>query len=414
MFDKSAADRNSTAATGWRRPEVLLVIMAVAMSVAFSTWMDMINNFAVERAKFTGVEIGFLQSFREIPGFLSFAVVFLLFLMREQTIALAALVLLGLGTAATGFFPNFVGLCVTTMVMSVGFHYYEAVAQSLALQWLDKDKAAHTLGKIIAAGSLASLGAFAFIYLAIEMGGLDMVWVYVIGGGATVIGALAAWTLFPHFPEAVEQKRKLFLRKRYWLYYALTFMRGARRQIFVVFAGFLMVEKFGFSVSEITLMYLVNHVINMVAAPALGRLIGKWGERKALSLEYLGLVGVFVAYAFVETPWIAVGLYIADHFFFAMAIAIKTYFQKIADPADMASQAGVAFSINHIAAVVIPAAFGFLWLVSPSAVFLVGAAMAAASLALSLLIPENPSPQRVALVGRWKALAPLAAREPAE
>jgi len=406
-----------TAPQGWRRPEILLIIMAVAMSVAFSTWMNLINNFAVERAEFTGVEIGFLQSLREIPGFLSFAVVFVLFLIREQTIALVSLALLGLGTAVTGFFPNFVGLCITTMIMSIGFHYYEAVSQSLALQWLDKDKAAHTLGKILAAGSFASLAAFAMIYLGIEFAGLDMVWIYVIGGGATLIGALAAWLLFPQFPQAVEQKRKLFLRKRYWLYYALTFMRGARRQIFVVFAGFLMVEKFGFSVAEITLMYLANHVINMVAAPMLGKLIGIWGERKALSLEYIGLTGVFVAYAFVESPWVAVGLYIADHFFFALTIAIKTYFQKIADPADMAAQAGVAFSINHIAAVVIPALFGFLWIISPAAVFLVGAAMAAVSLVLSLLIPNDPTPQCVALLGRWKALGPLAdnvAQEPAE
>jgi predicted MFS family arabinose efflux permease len=169
-------------------------------------------------------------------------------------------------------------------------------------------------------------------------------------------------------------------------------MAGARRQIFIVFAGFLMVEKFGFDAAAIAAMFLVNGVLNMVLAPKIGRLIGKWGERKALTFEYIGLIGVFAAYAFVETAWIAVVLYILDHLFFTMAIAIKTYLQKIADPADLAPTAGVAFSINHIAAVGLPALLGLVWVISPAAVFLTGAVLAFGSLLLARLIPESPEP----------------------
>ena len=95
------------------------------------------------------------------------------------------------------------------------------------------------------------------------------------------------------------------------------------------------------------------------------------------------------------------GLYIVDHFFFALAIAIKTYFQKIADPADIASSAGVSFTINHIAAVVLPAALGVLWLSSPAAVFLVGAGLAGLSLLLSLNIPTHPAQGNEVMLGRW-------------
>ena len=160
----------------------------------------------------------------------------------------------------------------------------------------------------------------------------------------------------------------------------------------MVFAGFLLVEKFGYGVDDIALLFLLNGAINIFLAPRIGRLIGRWGERKALIFEYLGLIGVFVAYAFVSSgPWAAV-LYVVDHMFFALAIAIKTYFQKIADPADIASTAAVGFTINHIAAVIIPAAFGLVWLVSPAAVFLSGAAMAAASALLASMVPARPAP----------------------
>ncbi|HEY5734133.1 MAG TPA: MFS transporter [Gammaproteobacteria bacterium] len=376
----------------WRQPEMLLLLMAAAMPISFGIWRALLNNFTVEYAGFTGIEIGILQSLREIPGFLAFGVVFLLLIMREQTLALLSLVLLGLGTALTGFFPFEIGLYATTVLMSIGFHYYETINQSLSLQWFEKEHAAHKMGQLLAVGAFTGLVAYALVWLTLDVFSLPMQAVYLLGGGLTIAIAVFCWLWFPHFPEKVEQHKKLILRKRYWLYYALTFMGGARRQIFVVFAGFLMVEKFGFSAAEISLLFLVNGALNMYFAPKIGKLIGLWGERKALTIEYIGLIGVFTAYAFVSSAWIAAVLFVVDHLLFSMAIAQKTYFQKIADPRDMAPTAGVAFSINHVAAVILPVFYGMLWIISPAAVFLTGAALALVSLILSRLVPLKPEP----------------------
>lgn len=377
-----------------RRPEILLLLMAVAVPLSFAAWRTLLNNFAIERAAFTGQEMGILQSLREIPGFLAFGVVFLLLIMREQRLAVVSLGLLGIGTALTGFFPSVIGLYVTTVIMSIGFHYYETLQTSLALQWIDKSHAAETFGRLIAAGSFASIVTFVLIWLADDLLALDYQWIYLVMGGLTLIVTLIAWLAFPLFPQQTEQHKHMVLRSRYWLYYALTFLSGARRQIFVVFAGFLMVEKFGYSVSQIALLFLINATLNIFMAPRIGRLIGRIGERRALLLEYSGLILVFVGYALVENATMAAGLYVVDHLFFAMAIALKTYFQKIAAPEDIASTAGVSFSINHIAAVAIPAVFGIIWLSSPALVFLLGAVMAGISLIFSLLIPEDPAQGR--------------------
>jgi predicted MFS family arabinose efflux permease len=397
-------------ASGWRTPANLLILMVAGNAIAFSTWSALLNNFAIEAASFTGKEIGILQSVREIPGFLAFTAIFLYFVWREQTFAVLSLALCGLGTAITGFFPTAMGFYITTFIMSVGFHYFETVNQSLALQWLPKAEAPRQLGRIIAAGSFATIAAYALIFLTWKLLELDFSSVYLAGGGVTVLIALLAWFGFPKFREDVPQRKHLLMRKRYWLYYALTFMSGARRQIFIVFAGFMMVEKFGFSVAAITGLFLANAVFNMWIAPKIGNLIIRLGERRILILEYIGLIGVFMAYAFVQNPWIAAGLYLIDHAFFAMAIAMKTYFQKIADPADIAPTAGVAFTINHIAAVVIPVLFGLMWLQHPSWVFMAGAAMACVSLLLSLLIPRDPREGNETLLNR--PIAPAAA--PAE
>ncbi|WP_072908670.1 MFS transporter [Malonomonas rubra] len=364
--------------------------MAFAVPISFSAWQALLNNFAIEQVAFTGKEMGILQSLREVPGFLAFAVVFVLLLFREQTLALTSLFLLGLGTALTGFFPSTIGLYLTTILMSLGFHYYETMQTSLTQQWIAKEHTAETFGKLIAIGSSAAIITFGLIWLGSSFLHLDFKWLYLLFGGLTMLIALIARFSFPAFEQQTIQHKHMVLRKRYWLYYALTFMSGARRQIFMVFAGFLMVEKFGYSVSDISLLFLLNASLNVFFAPRIGRLISRIGERNALVIEYIGLILVFCGYALVESGKLAAGLYVLDHLFFALAISQKTYFQKIAAPEDIASTAGVSFTINHIAAVVIPALFGLIWLQSHALVFLLGAAMALISLLLATLIPRTP------------------------
>ena len=373
-------------------PISLLILMTVAMPIAFNAWSAMLNNFVVERAAFTGVEIGILQSLREVPGFLAFTTVFILLVIKEQMFAVFALALLGLGVCMTGFFPTVFGLYFTTVLMSIGFHYFEAVKQSLSLQWLSKEEAPQVLGRLIAIGSLTSLIIYGFLWFLLEIFNASYLVNFFIAGGLCMILALVMYLVFPVFPEKTVQNKNLVLRKRYWLYYLLTFLSGARRQIFVVFAAFLMVEKFGYSASQVTLLFLINYAFNWFFAERIGQLIGEFGERKALTLEYIGLIIVFISYGLVNNATLAAGLYILDHMFFAMAIAISTYFQKIADPKDMASSAGVSFTINHIAAVIIPAALGLVWIWSHSLVFYIGACFALLSLIAAQYIPKAPSP----------------------
>ena len=221
----------------WRRPVALLFVMAAAMPVAFATWSALLNNFVVEMAGFDGSDIGWLHTVREIPGFFAIAVIALLMLFREQVLALVALTLLGVATALTAQFPSMGGILTITMLSSIGFHYYETVNQSLQLQWIDKARAPQLLGWIVAAASAATLVAYGLIVLTWEALGLSYSLVYWVSGGFTAAVAVACFFAYPQFESPNPQRKQFVLRRRYWLYYALQFMAGARRQIFVVFAG---------------------------------------------------------------------------------------------------------------------------------------------------------------------------------
>jgi len=370
--------------------EALLYVMALSMTFSFSAWMGLLNNFVIEAASFDGSQIGILQSLREIPGFLAFTVVLVLIFVAQQRLAYLSIMALGLGVLLVGYFPSVIGLYITTVIMSMGFHYLETLNQSLSLQWLSKDKAPIILGKITAAKSATSLVVFILIFLMMKYYSVEYKHVYLFFGGITFFVGVIAWMMFDHFKDDVVQEKKIRLKKEYWLFYTLTFFAGARRQIFIVFAGFLLVEKFGVDVHNMVALLFVNSILNMYFAPKIGKFITKFGERITLKLEYIGLMLVFVSYAFVENLYFAYVLFVLDHLLFSMAIALKTYFQKIADPKDIASASAVSFTINHIAAVFLPVVLGLVWLYSTSLVFIIGAGVALLSFALSFLIPKNP------------------------
>jgi len=389
----------------WRRPVTLLFVMALTMPIAFNAWSALLNNFVIEVANFDGADIGLLHTVREIPGFLAVGVIAVILIVREQVLAMISLMLLGVATAITAWFPSLGGLLFVTFFSSVGFHYYETVNQSLQLQWLRKDRAPQVLGWLVAMGSASTLVVYGLIVLTWDRFDLSYNTVFMAAGGFTAVLALFCLIAYPQFDAPTPQTKKVVLRRRYWLYYALQFMAGARRQIFVVFAGFMMVEKFGFEVHELTSLYLINLVINIAAAPLLGKAVSMFGERRTLIFEYAGLAIVFAAYGGIY--WFGWGvllaaiLYVIDHVLFALALALKPYFQKIADPADIAPTAAVAFTINHIAAVFLPALLGLLWVVSPGAVFALAAAMAMISLGLSLLIPRHPEPGNETILSKY-------------
>ena len=378
----------------WRRPEALLILMAVALPLAFSVWSSLLNNFVVEVIRFDGLDIGVLHTIREIPGFLAVGVISILLFVREQTLALSMLALLGIATAVTAWFPFLSGILTITLLSSIGFHFFETVNQSLQLQWFSKEEAPNKLGKLMAYGSAATLIAYIFIILGWEKLNLSFNSAYMLAGLSCFAIAVFGYIIFPNFKAPVPQTKNMVIRKRYWLYYLLQFLSGARRQIFVVFAGFMMVERFGMDVQQLTTLYLINLILNIGLAPLLGRAVARYGERNALVLEYFGLALVFFAYGGIYLfGWgilIAASLYILDHLFFALALAIKTYFQKIADPQDIAATAAVAFTINHIAAIFLPVSLGFLWLISPFLVFCTAGTLAIFSFVLALLIPREP------------------------
>jgi len=354
------------------------MVLTIGSTIGLQSWLILFNNFAVEDVGLTGKAVGMIQSVREIPGFLTLLVVFVIMLLKEHRLSALSIVILGMGLACTGLFATYPGLMVTTLVMSFGFHYYETANQSLTLQYFDEDTSPWVFGKLRSVAAASSIGAGVAIYLLTNL--LSYAQIYLVIGGLIVISGIWGLGQNPTNQDLIPQHKKMIFRKKYWLYYFLNFMAGARRQIFMAFAVFLLVKKFHFSIQEVTILFVVNNLINYFLSPLIGRAIIRFGERKVLSLEYSSMIVIFLVYATTESKIVVALAYILDHVFFNFAIAIRTFFQKIGDPKDIAPSMAVGFTINHIAAVFLPAIGGFLWMVDYRIPFIGGACLSLVSL----------------------------------
>ena len=367
-----------------------LLVLTVASAIGLQGWRTLFNNFAVEIAGLNGSQVGIIQSVREIPGFLALLVVYVLLVMREHRLSALSILCLGIGVGATGLMPTMGGIVLTTLVMSFGFHYYETTNQSLTLQYFDQATAPIVFGRQRSYAAATNIAVGLAIYGMAFL--LPYMAMYLVMGA--VLCGLGLWGFAqdPVRRDLPVQRKQMILRKQYWLFYLLTFLSGARRQIFIAFAVFLMVARFDFSVQEITLLFVVNNGVNYYLSPLIGKAIVRYGERRVLSLEYSCMILIFLAYAWVQTKWMVAVLYILDHIFFNFAIAIRTYFQKVSDPRDIAPSMAVGFTINHIAAVVLPAVGGLLWMVDYRIPFVGGALLATLSLLAvqCIRVPEAP------------------------
>ena len=371
-----------------------LMVQTIASVVGLQAWMILFNNFAVESAHLNGAQVGIIQSVREIPGFLALLAVFVLLVVREHRLSAFSIVCLGAGVGLAGFFPSFIGLTATTLLMSFGFHYYETTNQSLTLQYFDAATSPLVFGRLrsLAAGASIAVGGL-IVLLDRFLGYRGM---FFAAGAMVVVAGLWGLLQEPTHRNVVPQHKKMILRRRYSLYYFLTFMAGARRQIFVAFSIFLLVKIFHFSVLAIAVLFVVNNTVNYFVSPLIGRAIVRFGERRVLSLEYAGLIVIFLVYAFSGSRWVVAVMYVFDQMLFNFAIAIRTYFQKVADPRDIAPSMAVGFTINHVAAVVMPAIGGALWMVDYRIPFIAGAVLSFISLMAVQRIPRFEKPEEAA------------------
>jgi predicted MFS family arabinose efflux permease len=368
-----------------RRIMQTLIVSNLVLMFGFQVWRAVFNNLVVDDLGLGAGAVGAIQSIREVPGLMGFLFVLMVSLLGSELRVMGVNVLiLGAGLILTGLAQDLLTVVLGTLVTSIGFHYFSSGSQAVLLQVTTQAQTPKMLGHLSSVGALASILATVGVFAAaLELGNRQIM---VVGGVLVVITGLMLLPRMnvPRRYDVQEKRARESVRRDYWLYYVLTFLMGTRRHIFTTFAIFMLVDIYGLATSQTALLFLVNSVVSFVALPQLGRLVGRYGERRMLTLNFILLIGVFLGYAIVTEPKVLIVLFIIDNLLIGFSLAINSYFQKIAImPQDITPNMSLGQSINHVAAVIIPMLGGWMWVTfDPAMPFLGGMVIAAISLVL--------------------------------
>jgi predicted MFS family arabinose efflux permease len=368
-----------------RRIMRILFLSNFILMFGFQVWRTVFNNLAVDDLGLQAGAIGAIQSMRELPGLMGFLFVLMVNLLGSELRVMGAnILLLGVGLVFTGLAQGLVAVVAGTLVTSIGFHYFTSGSQAVLLQATAKLETPRALGNLSSIGALASVLATVGVSAAALMMGNRHI--MVVGG---IIVLIAGVALLPRMNArqrfvTEEIPARKTVRRRYWLFYVLTFLMGTRRHIFTTFAIFLLVSVHGLETWQTAALFLVNSVVSFLALPQFGRLVGAFGERRTLTVNFVLLIIIFLGYATIKSTLVLVALFVTDNLLFGFSLAINSYFQKIAMVRqDITPNMSLGQSINHVAAVIIPIVGGLLWeAFDPAVPFISGAVIAVVSLAL--------------------------------
>ena len=335
----------------------LLAFTVFCVSFGFGAYFSTFNNFAVETLNLKPHQLGMLESLREMPGFLIVLVAALTMRVAEPILAAIALSLLAIGLGGYYVVDDIPSLILYSLIWSIGLHAWMPISPSMALSLADERSKGRRLGQLAAVGAFGTICGMGLVLLGGSIIGFRSI--FIIAGLIVAAGAVSVSMISRDIGQ--KEKPRLVMKRRYSLYYALVFLEGCRKQVFITFAIFALVRNYGTPLRVVAALMIINNVMNVLLAPKVGRLIDRIGERRVLIFCYSALIPVFIGYALVKQPPVLYVLYCLDNLFFLGSIGLTTYLHKIADPADVMPSLAMGVSVNHAAAVIVPVTGGLLW-----------------------------------------------------
>ena len=366
--------------SGWSRSFALLAVAVASVGFFFGVQLTLFNNFIVKRLAIEPHHLGYVEALREVPGFLNVLFIALMIRFAPSAVAAVALGVMGFGLVAYGWVDSVATLALFSLVWSIGFHGWVPLEQALALTYSPDGEKGKWLGQLRSVSSAAWLLAICTCLLALEY--IDYEGMFAIGGLVAVGGGVAL--AFASRRRPAEAEERFVFKRRYGLYYALNFLQGCRKQMFITFAIFALVKVHGMPVETTMVLVLVNQSLITLTAPLLGRMVDRLGERVMLSASYIGLIFVFAGYALIDHRPTLYVLYCIDNLIFFGSIALTTYVHRISEPQDLKPTLSMGVTMNHLAAVLAPLVGGLVWhSFGYQVIFLSGSVLAFLSLIVS-------------------------------
>ena len=376
-----------------RRNFTLFAAGVFCLSLTFGIHFSVFNNFAVERIGIQPHHLGIMESIREVPGLLGVLIGGLIVRFSDARMAGFSLLLFGAGFLGYAHVSTVPVLILCSFIWSLGFHTWYPLADGINLRLSEENERGRRLGQIRSVGAVATLLGICAVYFLARRMGYPLV--YTIAGIAGASGSIALFLMDRGI--GLDPPERFVLKRKYSLFYGLHILDGCRRQIFGTFAVFTLVRVYHIEVERIALLALANSALSFLFGPQVGRFIDRFGERTALTINYVEMGLVFLGFATVHAAGVLCALYVLDSFFFLLSMSLNTYISKITDPGDLRPTLAMSVTMNHVAAVATPLIGGYLWVAAGyETIFAMGVLLSAVALGLVQRLRIHRAPNRLA------------------
>jgi hypothetical protein len=373
-----------------RRDWTLFTILTFLFAFGFAVYSGVFQNFLRDSLRAGPLQLGELESLREVPGLMAALMAGTLVALAESRVAGLGLLITALGIGMTGFVQGYGALVAVTVFWSVGFHLWVSMAPAITLALAQGQEGGRHLGRMSAVGSAATLGALGLAWAMARIVPKQQYALYFyLAGGCILAAAALCAQLSTH--AAGAPRARLILRREYGLYYLLTFLEGCRRQIFSIFASFALILVYHVPLSAMLALQFINAILIALTAPVIGRVVDRSGERGPLTFYSVALISVFLGYATLQNRGALYALFLIDNVLFSFGVGFTTYLHRIARPDELTPCLAMGTTINHIAAVTVPVGGAWLWYHyrNYQLPFWVGVGIAVVSLLATRWLPEE-------------------------
>ena len=343
--------------------------------IGIGSFAAALNNYLSDIYHMNSMERGWLEFFRELPGL---ALVLLLALLHKvsdwKVIRIGTMISMA-GAALLLIPANQIAVTAFIMIWSMGEHLVMPSRAAVAMQVAKPGCAGQSLGFLTSvmnfghvAGSLLVAGIFFFGTRYFER---SEAFLFNVLWGVIIVLMLASTisTFTKDAPNAPSKRPRLYFNRKFNKFYALELFYGARKQIFLTFAPFVLIKEYGFSTASMATLLGLCALINVFAAPAIGKLTDKWGYRNTMIWDTVVLTFVCLLYGFAGDLfpvriafWVVAVNYVLDAILSTTSLATNIYVRSLAENQDeLTSTLSTGISINHLIAILSAPVGGWIW-----------------------------------------------------
>jgi predicted MFS family arabinose efflux permease len=376
------------------RDFTLFLVVGLFSGIAGGINSTVFNNFLSDVYKLSATARGIVEFPRELPGMLIVVVLGILSFLGDIRTGVIGMLFAALGMIGLGLFsPTFALMLIWMMILSLGTHIFMPLSSSIGMNLSHKEKYGMRLGRFNAYNLVATIIGYAIVWFGFKYFGLTYQVAFMIAAIFYIFAAFSLGFMNPRKPEV--KKPKFIFRKKYTLYYCLSIVNGARKQIFLTFAPWVLIQVYHLDPPVFAILGLIVSVVSILTRTIVGNAIDIKGERFVLSLEAIVLIIICMGYSFaadIAPAGVAVVIisacYIIDNSLSVVEMARSTYVRKIAvHPDDVTPTLSAGTSFDHVIAMSVPFLGGLLWAkMGYKYVFIVAALIALLNLFMSLKI----------------------------